>query len=399
LVLEKLPLLALSAASCVATVVAQREAIQSTESFSLPLRLGNALVTCMVYLCQMVWPAGLAVFYPYPHDGLPAWEVALAGTLVAGFSVVVWKERRTRPWLLIGWLWYLLLLLPVVGIIQVGRQAHADRYTYLPQIGIYVAVTWWVAEWRVSRVVLGSLMGGVLAVLMVCAWKQTAYWQDSETLLTHTLVCTTDNDATHNNLGTFLVQEGRVDEAISHFQKALEIRPDYAEAQCNLGLALFQKGRVDDAIAQYQKALQIKPDFAEAHFNLGNALLQKGKADEAVTHFQTALQIGPANPSIQNNLAWLLATSPKASLRNGNKAVELARQANALTGGENPIILRTLAAAFAEAGQFDDARRNIQKAIDLAPAAGQEDLLEQLNKELKRYEAGLPLHNGPRRKK
>ena len=164
----------------------------------------------MVYLGQMVWPAGLAVFYPYPHNGLPAWEVALAGMLLAGLSAVALGQRRKQPWLLIGWLWYLVMLLPVVGIIQVGDQAHADRYTYLPQIGIYVAVTWLVAEWRVAAVrLLGGLMAGVLAVLMVCAWKQTAYWQNSETLWTHTLACTTDNDMAHNNLGNALLGYSR----------------------------------------------------------------------------------------------------------------------------------------------------------------------------------------------
>ena len=277
LVLEKLPLLALSAASCVVTLLAQTGAIQSTESFSLPLRFANALVTCMVYLGQMVWPAGLAVFYPYPHNGLPAWEVVLAGMLLAGLSAVAWGERRKQPWLLIGWLWYLVMLLPVVGIIQVGEQAHADRYTYLPQIGIYVAVTWLVAEWRsgTGRVALGGLMAACSRVLMVCAWKQTAYWQNSETLWTHTLACTTDNDMAHNNLGNDLLQKGRVDDAISQYQKALQIKPNYAEAHNNLGNALLQKGRVDDAIAQCQKALQIKPDYAEAHNNLGNALCKR----------------------------------------------------------------------------------------------------------------------------
>jgi tetratricopeptide (TPR) repeat protein len=460
LVLEKLPLLALSAASCVATLLAQKESIEPTGVYSLPLRCANALVSCMVYLCQMVWPAGLALFYPYPSNGLPWWEVALAGILLAGFSVVAWKERRTRPWLLIGWLWYLLLLLPVVGIIQVGRQAHADRYTYLPQIGIYVAVTWLVAEWRVSRVVLGSLMGAVLAVLMICAWKQTAYWKDSETLWTHTLLCTTRNEVAHNNLGTFFMEEGSVDKAIPHFQKALEIRPDYAEAHCslgrancqkggvdegishfqkaleirphyaeaycNLGLAIFKQGRVDDAIARYQKALQIKPDFAEAHFNLGMALAQKGRIDEAITqyqegleikpddevahvslgtafcqrgrgeeaipHFQQALQIQPGDPKVQNNLAWLLAVCPDASLRNGAKAVELARQANALTGGEDPIILHTLAAALAETGRFSEAVETARHALQLAEAQSNTRLAGQLQLELKLYQAGRPFH-------
>ena len=223
----------------------------------------------------------------------------------------------------------------------------------------------------------------------------------------------------HNNLGNALLQKGSVDEAIAHYQKALQIKPDYAEAHNNLGNALLQKGSVDEAIIHYQKALQIKPDYAEAHNNLGNALLQKGSVDEAIVHYQKALQINPdyaeahiqprqrsapkgqrgrsdrslpkgaANQpdsaEAQNNLAWVLATAPQASLRNGHQAVELAQRANQLAGGENPIILRTLAAAYAEAGRFSDAQRSAQKAMALAQAAGQTNLVEQLNGELKLY--------------
>jgi tetratricopeptide (TPR) repeat protein len=501
LVLEKLPLLMLSAASCVATLVAQTGAIQSTELYSMPLRLGNALATCLVYLGQMVHPARLVVFYPYPHNGLPAWEVALAGTLLAGLSAVAWVQRRKQPWIVVGWLWYLVMLLPVLGIIQVGEQAHADRYTYLPQIGIYVALTWLVAEWRVrwlhhgpSLVALGGLMAGVVAVLMVCAWKQTAYWQNSETLWTRALACIRGNCRAELNLGDALLQKGRVDEAITHFQEALRIDPNSALPHLNLGLGLFQKGKVDEAITQYQaaleinaedadahyglanalrqkgrvdeaiahfqKALQIRPDYAKAQNNLGNALLkmarvdeaiphyqdalqidpgnaeahnnlgaalrqkgrldeaithfqealkinpgyekahdnlgmallQKGKVDEAISHFQKALQLKPADPGIQDKLAWLLAAGPEASLRDGNKAVELATQANALTGGENPVILHTLAAAFAEAGRFPEALETAQHALRLAGAQSDTRLAGQLQLEIKLYQAGSPYH-------
>jgi tetratricopeptide (TPR) repeat protein len=355
LVMEKLPLLALSAAACVVTLLAQNEAIGA---FSLSHRLGNALASGMVYLGQMIWPAGLAVFYPYPHNGLPPWEVALAGTLLAGLSALVFWQRRKRPWLLMGWLWYLVMLLPVAGLIQAGRQAHADRYTYLPQIGIYVAVTWLVAGWRVSRVALGGLMAGSLAALMFCAWKQTAYWRDNETLWTHTIACTTDNDMAHNNLG----------------------------------VDLHHKGKVDEAIAQYQMALKIRPDYESAHFNFAKDLAQKGRLQESITHFQAALQIDPADTEAMYLLAWLLATSPQPSLRNGEKAVQLARQANEQAGGKNPVILRILAAAFAETGRFDDAVQSAEKAIELARAAGRQDLARRLTDELQRYKTGIPLH-------
>jgi len=490
LVVEKLPLLALSAASCVLTLLAQNEAMSSTASTPVPLRFANALATSMIYLGQMIWPVGLAVFYPFPHNGLTAWEVALAGTLLAGFSVAAWAERRKQPWLLMGWLWYLAMLLPVVGFIQVGGQAHADRYTYLPQIGIYVAVTWLVAEWRVSRTALGSLMAGVLAVLMVCAWKQTAYWKTSETLWTHTLGCTTGNDVAHNNLGDVLFQKGRVDEAITHFQQTLQISPNYKDTHYNLATALMQKGRVDEAITQYREALQLKPDHADAHVNLGNALRQmgreeeaiiqyqkalqitpesanahnnlgivlsqKGRADEAITQFQKALQIKPDSADVHNNLGSVLLQNEKvdeaipqlqmalqikpddaqahynlgiaffqkgtmdeaitqfqralqlkpdysdacvnvgiALLQKGktDQAITRFQKALQMTGGENPIILHTLAAAFAEAGRFSEAVETAQHALRLAEAQSKTRLAAQLQSELKLYQAGSPFHS------
>jgi tetratricopeptide (TPR) repeat protein len=495
-ILEKLPLIALSAAACMVTLLAQTEIIQPAALASVPLRIANALVACMVYLGQMVFPAGLAVLYPFPYNGLESWKAGLAGMLLAGLSALAFRQRRKRPWLLVGWVWYLVMLLPVVGLIQVGSQAHADRYTYLPQIGIYVAVTWlvagWGAKWRIGRAVFGSLMTGVLAVLMVCAWKQTAYWQNSETLWTHALACTTRNDMAHNNLGSDLLQKARVDEAMTHFQKALEIQPDYAEAHMNLGLAFFQLGRreeaiaqlqkavdlqpddaqarynlglafsqlgrMDEAISRFEKALAIQPDYAEAQMNLGNcyfhlgrmdeaisqyqkaleikpndadgqrnlglALLRQGRMDEAITHFQEglaiqpsnakahinlglallqkgsvgeaiaqfekALQLEPSDAELQNNLAWLLATCPKASWRNGHEAVELAQQANALTGGENPLVLHTLAAAFAETGRFSEAAETAQRALHLAEAQSNTRLTGQLQLEIKLYQAGSP---------
>jgi tetratricopeptide (TPR) repeat protein len=196
----------------------------------------------------------------------------------------------------------------------------------------------------------------------------------------------------HNNLGNALLQKGSLDEAIIHYQKALEINPHYEQAHNGLGNALTQKGSVDEAIIQYREALQIKPDYANAHANLGNALMQKGSAGEAIAHFQRAAQINPADPTIQNNLAWVLATCADASLRDGNKAVELARQANELTGGENPIILHTLAAACAEAGRFSEAVETAQHALRLTEAQSNAKLAGQLQVELKLYQAGSPYH-------
>jgi tetratricopeptide (TPR) repeat protein len=390
--------------------------------------------------------------------------VAGALGLLLAISGAVWAFRQTHPWLIVGWLWYLGMMIPIIGIVQISYYAHADRYTYLPQIGLYLLLTWTAADlcagWRYRRVVLGGFSTIILIALIFCARTQVSYWRNDELLWTHTVACTSDNYYAHDCLGFALFQKGSVDEAIAHYQKALQIKPDYVDAHIDLGIALSQKGSVDEAMAYFQKALQIKPDYAKAHYNLGNALLQKGRVDEAIAHYQTALQINPdavvahdklgvalsqkgsvdeaiahfqkalqINPDYakahcnlgsallkkgrvdeaivqyqktlqikpnyleaQNNLAWVLATAPQASLRNGHQAVQLAQQANQLVGGENPIILHTLAAAYAEAGQISDARRSAQKAMALAREAGQSALMEQLNSELKLYAAGLPFH-------
>jgi tetratricopeptide (TPR) repeat protein len=361
LVMEKLPLLALSAASCVATLLAQNKVIQSTEAFSLPVRLVTALLACKGYLAQMVYPAGLAVFYPFPHNGLPVREAAMDGTLLAVISAAALWQRRKQPWLLVGWIWYLVMLLPVVGVIQVGGQAHADRYTHLPQIGICVAITWLVAQWRVSRAALGMLMAGVLALFMVCAWQQTAYWQNSETLWTYTLACTMDNDIAHNNLGNALLQTGKVDAAINCFQQALQIRPDFAEARNNLGNALLQTGKVDEAITCFQQALQIRPDFAEAHDNLGYALLQKGKVDEAIAHCQRALQIKPDDAEACVNLG-------NALFRKGRVDDAIAQYQKALQIKPGLAMAHNnLGNALLQTGKVDAAINCFQQALQIRP--------------------------------
>jgi tetratricopeptide (TPR) repeat protein len=308
--LEKLPLFGLAFASCVVTIIAQREALQTFEQISLPLRVGNALMSYVAYLGQMFWPFGLAVLYPFTAWNVGVSAVVLSGVVLAGISTGVVILRRRCPYFLTGWLWYLIMLVPVIGIVQVGSQARADRYTYLPQIGLYMLLVWGVAEgcagWRHRRVALGGLATVILAVLIYCARAQAACWRNSETLWTHTLACTSDNAIAQNNLGNALLKLGREDEAVAHFQKALELNPDFAEAHNNLGNFLFQKGDVDEAMARYQKALELKPDYAIARYNLGNTLIKKGDLDEAMAQFQMALQINSDYAEAHNNLGYAL---------------------------------------------------------------------------------------------
>jgi hypothetical protein len=221
LIAEKVPLLALSGAACVATLFAQKEAIHS---LPLSLRISNALVSYVAYLGQMIYPAGLAVYYPYPENGLPLWKIIAAFVLLLVISAGALAARRKQPWFLFGWLWYLGMLVPVIGVLQVGSQAQADRYTYLPQIGLYIALAWAAKDltvsWRYRRQVLGVAATIVLAALMVGASLQTSYWRNSESLWTHTLACTSGNYVAHNNFGVMLGKNGNLDEAIHQFQEA-----------------------------------------------------------------------------------------------------------------------------------------------------------------------------------
>jgi tetratricopeptide (TPR) repeat protein len=307
LVAEKIPLFILTVVSCVATAL-----VPEKHAGQLPfgLRMENAAVSYVTYLWQMIHPSGLACVYPNPTNYLPLWQVAGALGLLLAISGAVFALRKERSYLVIGWLWYVGMMVPVIGMVQISYYAHADRYTYLPQIGLYLLVTWTAADlcagWRHRREVLGGLSTVILAALIFCAHTQVSYWRNNESLWTHTLACTSDNAVAHYNLGNDLLQKGRVDEAIAQYQKALQIKPDKEEACNNLGNALLQKGSVDEAIAYYQKTLQINPEFAEAHYNLANALLQKGSVNEAIAHFQTALQINPDYADAHNNLGYAL---------------------------------------------------------------------------------------------
>ena len=365
LLLEKAPLFGLAAASCVVTIFAQKYAIQSFEKFPLPVRVGNALVSYAAYVGQMFWPSSLAVLYPFTARGGGGSGVVLSLVLLAGISTGVFIPRRRCPYLLTGWLWYLIMLAPVIGILQVGWQARADRYTYLPQIGLYVLLTWaaadWSARWRHRRWVLGGSATVILAALICCARAQTGYWRNSELLWTHALVSTSDNFVAHYNIGDVLLQKGRVDEAIAHYQQALQLKPDYADAWYNLGNALFQKGKVDEAIARFQKALQLKPNDAKTLNNLGNALLQKGQADEAMVCLQKALQINPAGAEAQNNLGNALLQKGRAdeAMVHFQKALQIKP--------DNAEAQNNLGNALLQKGRADEAIAQYQLALQLKP--------------------------------
>jgi hypothetical protein len=286
LLLEKIPFLALAAAACVATFLAQQQSGALTAALPFGARVENALIAHCRYLVKMFWPTDLAVFYPHPGDW-PMAKVLLAGSFLAVISIILLVNWRRYPFLLMGWLWFIGTLVPVIGLVQVGAQSLADRYTYIPSLGILMLVIWGlnelVQQWRYLVVPL-SVIGSVLILLcMLVTHHQLGYWRNSETLFRHTLAVTDNNFLAHNILGATLGMKGQTDEAIRHCDEAIRIKPDYAEAHSNLGNTLFSAGQNDAAIDQYQQAIQIKPDFADAHYNLGNAFLNKGQVNEAIS--------------------------------------------------------------------------------------------------------------------
>ncbi|MGB8367760.1 MAG: tetratricopeptide repeat protein [Limisphaerales bacterium] len=393
LLLEKLPFFVLVVGSCVATALVP-EKVTVADKLPLGLRLENGLVSYVVYLWQMVYPSGLACVYPNPTHDLPVWQVGGALGLLLAISGAVYAIRKTQPWLIVGWLWFVGMLVPVIGLVQISYYAHADRYTYLPEVGLYLMVTWTASElcagWRQRRLVLGGLATVILVALILCARTQTMYWRDSETLWNHTLACTSDNAVAHFYLGKTLFQKGQTDEAIAQYQQALEIKPNYAAAHGNIGNALVRKGQMDEAIAQYQQALQIDPDYAKVCNNLGNVLLSKGRSDEAVIQYQKALQLKPDAVDVLNNLAWLLATSPDAHIRNGVQAVRYAERACELTHDDTPMLVGALAAAYAETGRFPEAVKTAQRALQLAETQSNLALADAIRSQMNLYQAGIP---------
>ena len=311
LLVEKIPFLVLSIASSVATIVAQEKTVSSLQEMSFADRIGNAVVSYVAYIGQMFWPANLSVVYPYPVSGSVFVQALLAFLVLAIISVVFFIWRRSYPFLLIGWLWFLGMLIPMIGLVQVGNQSRADRYTYLSQIGLFLLLTWGTMElwgkWQRGRQILIATAALIITGLMVDSYFQTTFWRDSETLWNRALASTSNNPIAENNLGNALMKkEGRLDEAVMHCRKALELHRNYPEAHNYLGYALAQKGDWTEAITSFHDALRIRPDYVEAHNNLAISLSQVGKTDEALAECRTALRLDPNYREAHCNLALIL---------------------------------------------------------------------------------------------
>jgi Tfp pilus assembly protein PilF len=366
LVKEKLPLFALAAISSVVTVLAQRHggAVAALERLPLGIRLTNVPASYLAYIGKMLWPVRLAAFYPL-HASTPVLQVTLGALLLIGVTILAIRAGRRHGYLLVGWLWYVGTLIPVIGLVQAGSQSMADRYTYVPLIGLFLIAAWGVPElvarWRYGRVALPFVAACVLLAHAALARSQVGYWSDSTALWQHALEVTEDNYVAHASLGKVLLDEGKAGEAIPHFTETLRIQPNYVEAKNNLGMALAWSGKLDEAAQQFAGALRIKPDFPEAQSNLGMVLMSQGKLDEAARRFAEALRIKPDFVQAQNNLGTVL-------MRQG-KLDEAARCFGAAVRSrpDVPELQNNLGLVLMSQGKPDEAAQHFAEALRVKP--------------------------------
>jgi tetratricopeptide (TPR) repeat protein len=361
LLLEKLPFLGLTVAMSVATIFAQTQALNAAHDWPMRWRIDNALLTIWVYLRQMVWPAHLAVFYPHPQGSLSLWVVGLSLASLLAVMLGAFVLRRKYPYLITGWLWYLGMLVPVIGLVQVGWQAHADRYTYLPQIGIYLLVVWGIADltasWRARKLILGSAAALLITVLMALSWRQVGYWSSSVRLWRHALAVTVDNDVAERGLGTELLRLGQVDEAIAHDRAALRIRPGDANGLTNLANALLQKKEYPEAIKHYWEVIGLRPNDNEMRRNLGKALYQSGAIDQGMAEFREALRIRPADSDAAYSLGNVF-------LEKGDATAAIPYFRQAIDANQKNVAAHyNLAIALQRSGQLDAAIAEFRQTL------------------------------------
>ena len=428
--LEKWPFFLIAAGSCAITFLAQSRsdsnAVASLDLVSLHYRLKSVPLAYIEYLTQTIWPAKLAIFYPLP-------EIISAGTVAASlvllailFFVSGWRYRA-QPYLLTGWLWFVGMLVPVIGLVQVGGAERADRYTYLPAVGIFIAVTFaacdFAGRFKIPRTALAGVSIFILAACVVKTEIQLRYWPNSLTLFQHALAVTTDNDVARNNLGVALEQQGRLAEAAEQYRAAVRLEPlrylghhnlanvldrlncpsaalvEHREAvrldpqkqvlhNC-LGLALIHAGLGDEALQEFARAAALDSHYAWPHLEIARILLRQNRDAAALDELRVALRIDPDNIEILSFTARVLAASENAGTRNGYDAFNLAAKANLLTSGSRPEVLDVLGMACAELGKFDDAQIAAQTALAVSAALNQKNV-ELIQQRLELYQRHQP---------
>jgi Tfp pilus assembly protein PilF len=368
LIREKLPLFCLSAASMVVTYLAQLYGgtVRALVSASFAWRMANAVVSYAKYLLLTVWPSGLGVYYPLSPVGVPSWQLAAALVLLLAITGIAIREARGRPFLITGWLWFLATLVPVIGLVQVGvGPAMADRYHYIPSIGLFIAIIFGLADltiaWCIGRVSIAVVSIAVLLAFGTLTALQVRRWRDSRTLFERTLSVTSDNLVIHYNFGHFLGEQGKHDEAVPHFAEALRIKSDFFDALINMGVSLSAQGRSAEAISYYHRALDVEPDNAKAHMQLALALVKQEKGDDALQQAYKALELAPSDPDIHTNLGLMLARRKQLSEAAAQLNEALRLNPNSAEAHNN------LGLVFLMAGQPEKSLPHFSAALRLKP--------------------------------
>jgi protein O-mannosyl-transferase len=365
---EKIPFFVLAAAASVVTFLVQSRTGARVTGLPFLARLENALVSYCRYLIKLCWPVDLSVFYPHPGSW-PLQTVLLSGVVLVGVSSLAFALRRRCPYFLLGWFWFLGTLVPVIGLVQVGVQSMADRYTYFPMIGILVLLVWGACDltqrWRFQSIAVSMVGAATIYCCAVLTREQTTRWKDGETLFRHAIAVTANNCIAQNNLAVALEKKGLWEEAIVHYRGAIRLKPGYAEAHNGLGLVLEKKGRSEEAISQMQEALRLRPAFAQAHNSLGATLARKGRFDEAVRHLQEALRLRPGMAEAHFNLGVVLGTQGRL-----DEAIQQYQEALKLKP-DDAEAHNFLGGALANKRRFDEAIRHFQDALRLRPGYAQ----------------------------
>ncbi len=366
ILIEKIPFGVLSIVSSIITVKAQSSsAVISLAELPLSSRAANAIVSYTSYIGKMLWPVNLSVYYPFPSS-IPTWKVAGSIILLTAISALALKYTRRYPYLAVGWFWYLVTLIPVIGLVQVGAQSIADRYTYIPCIGLFIAITWGGFEFKEARPTLRPVLTVTSSVLLltlgIVAYRQVGYWSDSESLYRHALHVTKDNWFAHANLGVALDEQGRFNEALPHFITTVQLNPQYSHSHYSLGISLRRLGRLDEAIKHYQTAVHLEPSFASARNNLANALLARGNTDEAITQFRVLVNLQPTDAKYRSNFADALD-------KRGLLEEALVQYREALKINPNSAQTHNnLGSIYYRLGNMDKAAGHLSDAIRLDPS-------------------------------
>jgi tetratricopeptide (TPR) repeat protein len=367
LLIEKIPFFIFSFASCVVTFLVQQSggAMVVIESFGPKARINNAIVSYLAYITKMIWPSRLAVLYPHPGDGLSMTKVIVCGLLLVLISICFIYPARRHRFLAVGWFWYLGTLVPVIGLVQVGVQAMADRYTYVTLIGLFIIIAWgakeFVPKWHYRNIILAFLAVAVLVASASGASQQLRYWKNSLTLFEHTLQVTENNHVILSNYATYLSNLGRLDESIKQFNKLLKVKPNLAEAHNNLGNVLKRVGRTQEALEHYRLVIKYKPKFAEAHYNLANVLKEQGRVEEAISQYRQALKIRPDFIDAYLNLAITFN-----ELKRFDEAIESCKKALELEP-DNVIAHGYFGLALAGVGKTDEAIEEARFVLNARP--------------------------------